>query len=51
MIDFLFDPKVFNVAIICMFVLAAMRWAFFGNYSQATYFAAAAVLNIAVFPK
>lgn len=51
MIAFLFDPRIFNCLIIAMFILAAMRWAFAGDYSQTTYFAAAAALNIAVFPK
>lgn len=45
---FIFDPRFFNAAIIVMFIAAAIRWAFERNWAQATYWTAAAVLNVAV---
>lgn len=44
----IFDPRFFNVLIVFMFVAAAVRWAFERNWAQATYWLAAAVLNVAV---
>jgi Flp pilus assembly protein protease CpaA len=44
----LFDPRIFNWLIIAMFVAAAIRWAFAGNWPQTGYWLAAAALNIAV---
>jgi hypothetical protein len=42
------DPRAFNVAIIVMFLAAAVRWAAARNWPQASYWLAAAVLNVAV---
>lgn len=42
------DPRAFSILIIVLFVLAAIRWACAGNWPQAVYWAAGAVLNIAV---
>lgn len=46
--NWLQDPRVFSVLIILMFIAASIRWAFASNWPQATYWAAGAVLNIAV---
>jgi hypothetical protein len=48
--NFLHDPRIFNFAIIAMFIGAAIRWAFVGNWSQVSYWCAAAVLNVATLP-
>jgi hypothetical protein len=44
----LLDPRAFNVLIILLFIAAAIRWAFAGNWPQAGYWASAAVLNVFV---
>jgi len=44
------DPRIFNFAIIAMFLAAAIRWACAGNWAQVAYWIAAAVLNIATLP-
>jgi hypothetical protein len=44
----LFDPRLFNVVIILMFIAAAVRWAFERNWPQSVYWLSAAVLNAAV---
>ncbi len=44
------DPRIFNFLIIVMFLGAAIRWAWAGNYSQVAYWIAAAVLNVATLP-
>lgn len=44
----LLDPRAFNVAIIVMFLAAAVRWSFAKNWPQAAYWLAAAALNISV---
>jgi hypothetical protein len=49
-INFFSDPRIFNFMIIAMFLIAAIRWAFAGNWSQTAYWCAAAVLNIATLP-
>ncbi|MGI4938058.1 MAG: hypothetical protein ACRYF5_15165 [Janthinobacterium lividum] len=48
MIDYLTDPRAFSILIIVLFFLAAIRWAFAGNWPQTAYWLAAGVLNIAV---
>ena len=47
--NWLFDPRIFNVAIIVLFVAATVRWAFAGDFMQAMYWLGATVLNVAVF--
>lgn len=42
------DPRAMNVLIIGLFVLAAIRWGFAGNWAQAGYWASAALLNVFV---
>lgn len=42
------DPRAFNVLIIVLFVAAAVRWAFAGNWPQAGYWLSAALLNVFV---
>lgn len=44
----LLDPRLFNILIIVMFIAAAIRWGFVGNWPQSIYWIAAAVLNVAV---
>lgn len=44
----LLDPRAFNVLIIILFLAAAVRWAYAGNWPQSGYWASAAVLNIFV---
>lgn len=44
----LLDPRAFNVAIIVLFLAAAIRWAFARNWPQACYWVAAAALNISI---
>jgi Flp pilus assembly protein protease CpaA len=48
MLNMLLDPRFFNVIIILMFITASLRWAYEKNWAQATYWCAAAVLNVAV---
>lgn len=45
---YLTDPRAFSVLIIALFVLAALRWAFAGNWPQVIYWASGAALNCAV---
>lgn len=45
---YLLDPRAFNVAIIVMFLAAAIRWALARNWPQASYWLAAAALNISI---
>ena len=45
---YLLDPRAFNVAIIVLFLAAAVRWAFARNWPQAAYWVSAAVLNVTV---
>lgn len=47
-VSFIFDPRFFNVAIIAMFIAAAIRWAWEKNWAQAGYWASAALLNVFV---
>jgi len=44
------SPRAFNFVIIGLFICAAARWAWAGNWSQVAYWLAAAVLNIATLP-
>lgn len=44
----LMDPRAFNVLIIVLFLAAAVRWGFAGNWPQAGYWASAALLNVFV---
>jgi hypothetical protein len=46
--NWILDPRAFNVLIILLFIAAAIRWAFAGNWPQAGYWASAAVLNVFV---
>lgn len=46
--SWLLDPCAMNVLIIVLFVLAAIRWGFAGNWAQAGYWASAALLNVFV---
>lgn len=45
---FLADPRIFNAAIIAMFLAASVRWAFEKNWPQTFYWLSAAALNVAV---
>ena len=44
------DPRIFNFAIIALFFMTSIRWAFSGNWSQVIYWIAAAALNLATLP-
>lgn len=46
--NYVYDPRFFNVLIIVLFVAAAVRWAFAGNWPQAGYWISAALLNVFV---
>lgn len=42
------DPHLFNYLILAMFVLAALRWTWAGNWGQALYWYSSATLTVAV---
>ena len=44
----LFEPRIFNLAIIVMFLASMVRWACSGNWAQACYWLGAAILNISI---
>ncbi len=44
----IFDPRIFNVLIIVLFLAAAARWAFERNWPQVGYWMAAAALNVSI---
>ena len=46
--NYLLDPALFSRVIIALFVLAAIRWAFAGNWPQVVYWLSGAALNVAV---
>jgi hypothetical protein len=48
MIRILLDPKILNYAIMVLFALAAIRWAFAGHLGQAIYWSASLLLTISV---
>jgi len=41
-------PEAFNVLIIVLFICAAIRWGFAGNWPQCGYWLSAALLNICI---
>lgn len=45
---YLLHPAFFNYLILALFALAAIRWAFAGDWKQSLYWGAALFLNIAV---
>lgn len=45
---FLFNPRAFDMAIVLMFLGAAIRWGFAGDWARAGYWTSAAVLNICI---
>lgn len=48
MMNFLMDPRAFNVVVIVWFLATALRWSFAGNWLQVGYWVSAAVLNVFV---
>jgi len=45
---FLLDPKIFNYALIGLYVFAAIRWSYERRWWDAGYWAAAAVLTLCI---
>ena len=48
MLDWLFHPKTFNWLLIALYIAAAVRWGFAGDWKQVWYFVGATILNVAV---
>lgn len=44
----LFDPRVFNYVMITLCLLSSARWALFGSWSDAVYWASAGTCTAAV---
>ena len=42
------DPRAFNVVILILFAITAIRWAFAKQWGQCVYWSSAFVLNFAV---
>jgi hypothetical protein len=47
-IDFLFDPKIFNYVIMALYCLNALRWAIHGSIADTCYWLSALAITMTI---
>ena len=45
------NPRLFSYFVIGLFIVVSLRWAVYGDWRQAVYWIAAAVINAVVVPR